>query len=341
MARGLDALGLLRKDHEHAEQLFRRFERAPEDEDRSEVIDAACAALTQHADLEEQFFYPIVLEMTGADELLEEARIEHGAVRRMIDELASDTSRGARRSALFRVLMEYVRHHVREEEERIFPLVQRTGVDLEAFGAELAERKGSSPAAGHSGGKGPARAQQDRRAVREERASADAMTASGETQERGSRRRAAQSRSPGQRANGNGDDTAAHRDPGRDENVAYKEAHKDALSRTTLRAKWINSAQEHEDRPGQSLATRSHEVIRRWAEERRAAPATTPGGDPQRPRVLRFNFPGYDNKLQEISWDAWFGTFDERDLVFLFQEHMKAGNPSNFFKFDSPEREHE
>jgi hypothetical protein len=82
-------------------------------------------------------------------------------------------------------------------------------------------------------------------------------------------------------------------------------------------------------------------VIRHWAEERRAAPATTPGGDAERPRVLRFNFPGYDKNLQEISWDAWFNTFDERDLVFIFQEHMKAGNQSNFFKFDSPERESE
>ena len=91
----------------------------------------------------------------------------------------------------------------------------------------------------------------------------------------------------------------------------------------------------------QSLATRSHEVIRHWAEERRAAPATTPGTDPQRPRMLRFNFPGYDKDLQEVSWDAWFGTFDERDLVFVFQEHMKAGNPSNFFKLDSPGHEAE
>ena len=59
----------------------------------------------------------------------------------------------------------------------------------------------------------------------------------------------------------------------------------------------------------------------------------------ENPRVLRFDFPGYDRELQAISWDAWLRKFDERDLVFLYQAHMKAGNESNFFRLDSPHRE--
>jgi hypothetical protein len=74
---------------------------------------------------------------------------------------------------------------------------------------------------------------------------------------------------------------------------------------------------------------------------REATPATTPGGDTERPRVLRFNFPGFDRRLQQVSWEAWLSTFDQRELVFVFQENMKAGNQSNFFKFDSPKQEHE
>jgi hypothetical protein len=35
------------------------------------------------------------------------------------------------------------------------------------------------------------------------------------------------------------------------------------------------------------------------------------------------------------------GTVDERELVFVFQEHVKAGYPSNFVEFGSPNREHE
>jgi len=113
------------------------------------------------------------------------------------------------------------------------------------------------------------------------------------------------------------------------------------LSRATLRAKWIESPDEHAERPGQTLATRDHEVIRRWAEERGAAPATIPGTErDDRPGVLRLDFPGYGGgQLQRIDWDDWFRTFDERGLVFLFQERLKSGRQSNFFRFDSPERE--
>jgi hypothetical protein len=115
----------------------------------------------------------------------------------------------------------------------------------------------------------------------------------------------------------------------------------DLLSRTTLRAKWIESPDEHEDYPGQTLATRNHDVIRRWAEERQAQPATVPGTEHDgRPGVLTFDFPGYGGeRLKHVSWDEWFRTFDERNLVYLFQERLNNGRPSNHFHFDSPERE--
>jgi len=124
------------------------------------------------------------------------------------------------------------------------------------------------------------------------------------------------------------------------EDRRYLEQHGEELSRSTQRAKWIGSPNEHEDRPGQTLATRSHDVIRSWAEERKAVPATVASGDANDPRVLRFNFPGYGGQnLQQIAWEAWFKPFDARELVFVFQEHQKAGNQSNFFHLDSPDRD--
>ena len=131
------------------------------------------------------------------------------------------------------------------------------------------------------------------------------------------------------------------------ENVTPEEArfiadHPD-LSASTKRARWIHNPNEKEDHPGQTLATQSHEVIKHWAEERGGKPATVPGTEHDgHPGVLRFNFPGYGGQsLEEISWDDWFKAFDERHLVFLFQQHMSNGNQSNFFHMDSPEREHD
>nr|WP_055502648.1 hypothetical protein [Nonomuraea pusilla] len=103
----------------------------------------------------------------------------------------------------------------------------------------------------------------------------------------------------------------------------------------------ITSTEEHEERPGRSLVTTDHDVIRWWAEERDARPATVPGTEHEgRPGVLRFDFPGYGGgDLQEISWEDWFRTFDERKLNFIYQEHKKDGQQSNFFRLENPERE--
>jgi hypothetical protein len=124
----------------------------------------------------------------------------------------------------------------------------------------------------------------------------------------------------------------------------YLDKYGDKLSDSTKRAQWIDSPGEKPDHDGQTLATVSHDVIQHWAEARDATPATVEGtehGDHL--GVLRFNFPGYDStkdsKLKEVSWDEWFRTFDDRHLVMLFQDKMKDGKQSNFFRFDSPFRE--
>jgi hypothetical protein len=120
----------------------------------------------------------------------------------------------------------------------------------------------------------------------------------------------------------------------------FLERNADKLSKTTLRAKWTHG-DEGPDRNGQTLATRDPDVIRRWAEERGGKPATVGRRDGQRPRVLRFDFPrnGRQQRLEEISWDDWLRTFQERDLVFLYQERLRDGRQSNFFRLDNPTRE--
>ena len=103
----------------------------------------------------------------------------------------------------------------------------------------------------------------------------------------------------------------------------------------------IQTVDEHESRPGETLVTRDHDVIRQWAESRGADPATVPGSEhDDHLGVLRFDFPGYGGKeLEHVAWDEWFRTFDERNLEFVYQEHKADGNDSNFFIVRSPDRE--
>ncbi len=100
---------------------------------------------------------------------------------------------------------------------------------------------------------------------------------------------------------------------------------------------------------GQSKVTTDHELIRKWIEDRGGKPASvqrTENDDD--PGLLRVDFPGYGrdegrHSLEEISWEDFFQKFDEKQLAFLYQDEMKSGQPSRFFKFVSREtaREHE
>ncbi|MFB9238911.1 hypothetical protein ACFFWC_25860 [Plantactinospora siamensis] len=88
--------------------------------------------------------------------------------------------------------------------------------------------------------------------------------------------------------------------------------------------------------------TTNHDVIRRWASDRRAEPATISGTERDgRAGVLTFDFPGYreSGRIRPITWDEWFDTFDLRQLNFIYQEERSNGGQSNFFRTESPHRE--
>ena len=127
----------------------------------------------------------------------------------------------------------------------------------------------------------------------------------------------------------------------RETDEQYLRRHRTGLSRSAQRARWIESPDELGDtRPGQTLATRSHDVIQHWAQARGAEPATAGERHEGRPTVLRFQFPDYGgDRLECIPWADWLATFADRHLLFLFQERLKNGSQSNFFRLDNPDRE--
>lgn len=79
-------------------------------------------------------------------------------------------------------------------------------------------------------------------------------------------------------------------------------------------------------------ATRDHELVRRWAEQHHAQPATgesTSSGPAVATRIvdggagIRFNFPGL-SPFRPISWEEWFQNFDRHGVTFLYEETDKA-----------------
>lgn len=137
---GVDAVTLLKKDHDEVAKMFEEF--ASADEDRKfELAASICSALTVHATIEEEIFYPQVREAIDAEDLMIEAEVEHDTVKYLIERIQEGEIDELQLSAMIKVLQEYVSHHVNEEQRRMFPRVRRAQIDLEALGRELDERK--------------------------------------------------------------------------------------------------------------------------------------------------------------------------------------------------------
>lgn len=83
-----------------------------------------------------------------------------------------------------------------------------------------------------------------------------------------------------------------------------------------------------------SQTTTDHDTIRKWIEQRDGTPSVVTGTkDDAGEGILRVDFREPDKKLQEIPWDAFFETFEDRKLAFLYQDKTADGQESRFFKF--------
>lgn len=86
----------------------------------------------------------------------------------------------------------------------------------------------------------------------------------------------------------------------------------------------------------QGKITTDHEKIRSWAEHRGGRPARVKStSDEHGGGLLRIDFPdqGHQDSLEAVSWDAFFRTFDERELAFLYQDETADGHESRFSRF--------
>lgn len=140
-----DAIKLLKQDHREVEGLFKEFEKLQEDGDEAveQIIVTACTELEIHDKLETEIFYPAVREQAAQEEvdLLNEAEVEHTTVRSLIQTIKGMQAGDEKRNAHFTVLMEYVKHHVKEEEKEMFPKVKKLDLDLAQLGTQMKERK--------------------------------------------------------------------------------------------------------------------------------------------------------------------------------------------------------
>ena len=142
-SKATDAVTMLKQDHREVEQLFERYAATTRRADRARIARQVCNALTLHAILEEEIFYPACRELID-DDPLDEAQVEHDSAKILINELTLGTPEDPFYDAKFKVLAEQIKQHIQEEEGRpdsIFAKAVAAGADLVAIGEKLQARK--------------------------------------------------------------------------------------------------------------------------------------------------------------------------------------------------------
>jgi hemerythrin superfamily protein len=136
----MNAIDLLTMQHNEIGSLFDQCLEAEGDE-KQVIFDRIADALTVHATIEEQHFYPSI-KTEETEGLLEESVVEHYEVKRMIAELIDLGADDKDFDVKLNELKEAVQHHVKElEEPTTFPLARKILDEdqLEAIGELMTE----------------------------------------------------------------------------------------------------------------------------------------------------------------------------------------------------------
>jgi hemerythrin superfamily protein len=136
-----DAIAMLKADHKKVSALFDEFEATRSATRKKNLVTQICEELTVHTTLEEEIFYPAVKAAMRDKELVPEANVEHATVKDLIAQVKDVEPGGEEYDARIKVMSEYVKHHVKEEQNEMFPKAQKTRVDMVALRDQMAMRK--------------------------------------------------------------------------------------------------------------------------------------------------------------------------------------------------------
>ena len=132
---------MLRADHQLVSKLFEEYEGTNSTAKKTQIVSRICTELSVHAQLEEEIFYPAVKAALNDKELVPEATVEHATLKDLIAQVEGIEPDGEMFDAKVKVLSEYVKHHVKEEQNEMFPKAKASKLDLVELGAQMAQRK--------------------------------------------------------------------------------------------------------------------------------------------------------------------------------------------------------
>ncbi|MCK6588721.1 MAG: hemerythrin domain-containing protein [Polyangiaceae bacterium] len=147
----MKATNLLKRQHRQAERLFRQIQRSKDESERVELVSELATALSAHMAIEEQIFYPAAQQVLSGKKALmgETAYLEHMNAKTALQNLLGEGPMSF--EARLKVLKELVEHHVKEEEEQLFPeleaLIDET--EMKSMGTRMQETFEQMEVLGH------------------------------------------------------------------------------------------------------------------------------------------------------------------------------------------------
>ena len=136
-----DAIAMLRADHKLVSALFAEYETTRSNSKKRTLVSKICTELSLHAQVEEEIFYPAVKKALNDKEMIPEATVEHATLKALIGQVEGIEPDGEMFDAKIKVMSEYVKHHVKEEQNEIFPQAKSTNLDMVELGSRMAARK--------------------------------------------------------------------------------------------------------------------------------------------------------------------------------------------------------
>lgn len=140
-----DAVDLLDADHKAVKKMFidhavlcEAGAAAPE---KRMLAQRICQALTVHAQIEEEIFYPQVRKAIGDDALMDEALQEHAEAKKAIARIETMKGADPEQDAAVKQLGILIDQHVLEEREHIFLKARLAALDLRAMTLPLLKRQ--------------------------------------------------------------------------------------------------------------------------------------------------------------------------------------------------------
>jgi len=141
----MDAIALLKTDHEKVSGIFEKLEETTEraEKTREELFMKLKQELDLHAHIEETIFYPVLKKAEETREITMEGIQEHHVVKTLLRELDAMAVTSETWTAKLKVLKENVEHHVEEEEDDMFKSAREvlSKEQLEELGALMEQEK--------------------------------------------------------------------------------------------------------------------------------------------------------------------------------------------------------